>query len=159
MITEKLQKAMNEQIGAELWSANLYLSMSLHVARVGYTGMAHWLKKQWEEENSHAYQMADYLVSRDGKAVVDKVDVVPVDFGTPLEVFEQVYSHECRVTALISNLLDLAIAEKDKVTEEFLRGFIREQAEEEATALGIVGRLKLAGTTGLLVVDQQLGAR
>lgn len=28
MITEKLQNAINEQITAELWSANLYLAMS-----------------------------------------------------------------------------------------------------------------------------------
>ena len=29
MISEKLQNAINEQITAEMWSANLYLSMSL----------------------------------------------------------------------------------------------------------------------------------
>ena len=28
MISEKLQNAINEQITAEMWSANLYLSMS-----------------------------------------------------------------------------------------------------------------------------------
>ena len=29
-MTEKLQNALNEQITAELWSANLYLSMSFY---------------------------------------------------------------------------------------------------------------------------------
>ena len=29
MISEKLQNAINEQITAEMWSSNLYLSMSL----------------------------------------------------------------------------------------------------------------------------------
>ncbi|MDR1004543.1 MAG: ferritin [Prevotellaceae bacterium] len=159
MIAEKLQKEINEQVVAEMWSANLYLSMSLHMARAGYCGMAHWLKKQWEEENTHAWQMADYITQRGGKAVINKVDVVPVDFGTPLEIFEQVYSHECRVSGLIDKLVDSAIAAKDKATEEFLRGFVREQMEEESTASGIVDKLKLAGTTGLLYVDQQLGMR
>ena len=28
MITEKLQNAINEQIAAEMWSANMYLAMS-----------------------------------------------------------------------------------------------------------------------------------
>ena len=28
MISEKLQKAINDQIAAEMWSSNLYLSMS-----------------------------------------------------------------------------------------------------------------------------------
>ena len=35
-MTEKLQKALNEQITAELWSANLYLSMSFFLMREGY---------------------------------------------------------------------------------------------------------------------------
>ena len=30
MITAKLQKAVNDQIAAELWSSNLYLQMSLN---------------------------------------------------------------------------------------------------------------------------------
>ena len=40
-MTEKLQKALNEQITAELWSANLYLSMSYFLSREGYEGFAH----------------------------------------------------------------------------------------------------------------------
>ena len=34
-MTEKLQNALNEQITAELWSANLYLSMSFYLEREG----------------------------------------------------------------------------------------------------------------------------
>ena len=30
MISEKLQNAINEQITAEMWSANLYLAMSFY---------------------------------------------------------------------------------------------------------------------------------
>ena len=51
MMTEKLQKVLNEQVTAEMWSANLYLSMSFHLEREGYTGFASWLKsnhrKRW----------------------------------------------------------------------------------------------------------------
>ena len=88
MITEKLQNAINEQITAEMWSANMYLAMSFYMEKEGFSGMAHWLKKQWAEENEHACAMADYVIKRGGKAKVDKLDVVPNDFGTPLEVFE-----------------------------------------------------------------------
>ena len=53
MITEKLQNAINEQITAEMWSANMYLAMSFYMEKEGFSGMAHWLKKQWAEENEH----------------------------------------------------------------------------------------------------------
>ena len=38
-------------------------------------------------------------------------------------------------------------------------GFVREQVEEEATAQGIVDKLKKAGDTGLLFIDAQLAKR
>lgn len=159
MITEKLQNAINQQITAEMWSSNLYLAMSFFMDREGYCGMASWLKKQAAEENEHAYEMASYMIKRGGKAKVDKIDVVPNDFGTPLEVFEQVYEHECRVSKMIDDLVDVASAEKDKATQDFLWGFVREQVEEEATAAGIVDMLKKAGEAGLFFVDAKLGER
>ena len=159
MITEKLQTAINEQITAEMWSANMYLAMSFYMEKEGFSGMAHWLKKQWAEENEHACAMADYVIKRGGKAKVDKLDVVPNDFGTPLEVFEQVYKHECRVSEMIDKLVDVAAAEKDKATQDFLWGFVREQVEEEATAASIVDMIKKAGATGIFFVDVKLGER
>ena len=45
-MSEKLQNALNEQITAELWSANLYLSMSFYLKKEGFSGMANWMRKQ-----------------------------------------------------------------------------------------------------------------
>lgn len=158
-MTENLQKAINDQITAELWSANLYLSMSFYMEKEGYAGMASWLKKQYAEEVEHACEMASYMMKRGGVAKVDKVDVVPNEFGTPLEVFQQVYEHECRVSKMIDSLVDVASAEKDKATQDFLWGFVREQVEEEATAAGIVEMIKKAGNAGVYYVDSKLGER
>ena len=110
MISEKLQNAINEQIIAEMWSANLYLSMSFHFAKEGFSGFAHWMKKQSQEELEHAYTMADYIIKRNGTAKIDKIDVVPTGWGTPLEVFEHVYEHERNISKFIDNVVDLAHA-------------------------------------------------
>lgn len=159
MITDKLQKAINEQITAELWSSNLYLSMSFFLARKGYPGMAVWVKKQALEEHAHACKMAEYMIGRGGIVKLDKLDVVPNDFGTPLEIFKQVYDHECRVSKMIDMLVDVASAEKDYATQDFLWGFVREQVEEEATALSIVDMLKHAESAGICLIDERLGQR
>ena len=76
-----------------------------------------------------------------------------------MEVFEHVYKHECHVSELINTLVDVASAEKDKATQDFLWGFVREQVEEEATAQGIVDKLKKAGDAGIFYVDAQLKNR
>lgn len=159
MISEKLQNAINDQITAEMWSSNLYLSMSFYLEREGYEGFAHWMKKQSQEELEHAYDMAAYVIKRGGVAKVDKIDVVPQGWGSVEEVFKHVYEHECHVSALINNLVDLASAEKDKATQDFLWGYVREQVEEEATALGICDKIRRAGEAGLFFLDNQLGQR
>ena len=145
MISEKLQNAINEQITAEMWSANLYLSMSFYLQKEGYDGFASWMKKQSQEE---------------GEAKVDKIDVVPQGWGSPLEVFEHVYQHECHVSQLIDELVNIASEVKDKASQDFLWGYVREQVEEEATAQGIVDKLKRCNDhSGILYMDDKLGQR
>ena len=159
MISEKLQNAINEQISAEMWSSNLYLSMSFYFEREGFSGFAHWMKKQSQEEMGHAYAMADYIIKRGGIAKVDKIDVVPTGWGTPLEVVEQGFEPEGAASTLVEALVDIPAAEKVTATQDFLWGFVREQVEEEATAQGIVDKIKRAGDAGIFFIDSQLGQR
>ena len=85
MMTEKLQDALNRQIIAELWSANLYLSMSFYFRKQGFDGFAHWMKEQSREETEHACMFADYLIKRGGRnPTLTKVDEVPQSWDSPL---------------------------------------------------------------------------
>lgn len=158
-LSRKLSDALNEQILAEMWSSNLYLSMYIHFAQIGLDDCAHWMKKQSEEELEHAYKMIDYSVKRGGQVKLEQINVVPTAFGTPLEVFEHVYQHEVHVSELIDKLVDIAHAENDKATQDFLWGFVREQVEEEATAKNIVEKLKLYGEHHVAIMDHHLGKR
>jgi ferritin len=63
------------------------------------------------------------------------------------------------VSKLIDKLLDQAVAEGDKATEDFLWQFVREQVEEEATASGIVDRIKRMGDSAIFNLDEQYGKR
>ena len=159
MITENLQKAINDQIAAELWSSNLYLQMSFYMEKEGWDGAAHWLAKQSEEEKEHAMDMAHYLIKRGGTAKVSMIDVVPEGWGDYAEVFKNVYDHECHVSELINSLVDVASAEKDKATQDFLWNYVREQVEEEATASAIVDKIRKAGNAGLFYIDAELAKR
>ena len=159
MISEKLQNAINEQITAEMWSSNLYLSMSFYLQKEGFDGFASWMRKQSQEELQHAYDLADYLVKRGGAAKVDKIDVVPQGWGSVQEVFEHVYKHECHVSSLIDELVNVASEVKDKASQDFLWGYVREQVEEEATAQGILEKIRKADKAALLFIDDKLGQR
>jgi len=159
MITEKLQKAVNDQITAELWSSNLYLQMAFYFEKEGWDGFAHWMHKQSDEERNHAIMLANYLAKRGGEAKVNMVDVVPNGWGSVKEVFANVAEHERHVSRLIDNLVDVASAEKDKATQDFLWGFVREQVEEEATVDAIVNKIERCGDSGLIFLDSELAKR
>lgn len=159
MITEKLQKAVNDQITAELWSSNLYLQMAFYFEKEGWDGFAHWMHKQSDEERNHAIMLANYLAKRGGEAKVNMVDVVPGGWGSVKEVFANVAEHERHVSRLIDALVDVASAEKDKATQDFLWGFVREQVEEEATVDAIVNKIERCGDSGLIFLDSELAKR
>lgn len=159
MITAKLQKAVNDQIAAELWSSNLYLQMSYYLKNQGWDGFAHWLRVHAEEEREHATRMADYMTDRGGAVKLQMINVVPEGWGTVAEVFEHSLEQEKMVSKMIDRIVLLAIEEQDFATENFFRTFVDEQVEEEALFGGIVDKLKRAGESGLLFLDSSLGKR
>lgn len=159
MISKRLEQEINDQITAELWSAQIYLQMSFFLKKEGWNGFAKWMAEHSDEEKEHACKLGDFLVERGGEVRLDKIDVVPCGWGNVLEVFSHAYEHECHVSSLIDKLVDVAIAEKDKAAEDFLMGFVREQVEEEAVTSAMVESVKHAGTDALFFLDRELLAK
>jgi ferritin len=82
-------------------------------------------------------------------------------FESPLDVFKKAYEHECKVTASIKNIYEVAGNEKDYATQVMLHWFLEEQVEEEKNATDVIDMLERVGSSGqgLLMADRQLGAR
>ena len=78
-----------------------------------------------------------------------------------MAAFEAAYQHECRVTREFDEHVELAHAEKDNATLNFLQWFVKEQVEEEASVDAVVQKLKMIGdhASGLLMLDRALGER
>jgi ferritin len=161
MLSDKVQKALNDQLNAELYSSYLYLSMAAYFQANDLAGMASWMRIQAQEELMHVGKYYDYINDRHGRVLLGKVDAPPTEWSTPLEVFEEGLKHERFVTSLIGKLVDLAIEERDHSTHNFLQWFVAEQVEEEATAAEIVGQLRIIkdNAGGLYMLDRELGNR
>jgi ferritin len=161
MLGKKLQDAMNEQIKNELYSAYLYLSMSAYCEAANLPGFAHWMRVQAQEEEAHAMKFYNFIHERGGRVALQAIDQPPVEFPSPLAVFEQTLEHEQKVTGMIHDLYALAVEEKDYASQIFLQWFVTEQVEEEASASQILEMLKMIGDKGhaLIMLDRQLGRR
>lgn len=160
-ISEKLVKALNEQIKAELDSAYLYLGMANWLQGKNFAGMAHWFRVQAREEQEHAMKIHDYLIERDEIPVLLPVAAPETKWGSVAEVFKEAYDHECDVTKMIYDLVDAAAADKDHASASMLQWFVDEQVEEEAQSLELAETSKMIGdsVSGLMVLDQRLAAR
>ncbi len=160
-LKENVQTVINEQINHELHSAYLYLSMASYFESIALPGFAHWMRNQAEEEKFHAMKFFDYVVERGGRVTLTTIDAPQTEWKSPLEVFKAALAHEQKVTALIYNIADVAIAEKDHGTKVMLDWFITEQVEEEASAQEIVDKLSMleGSKQGLFLLDKELGAR
>jgi ferritin len=161
VIKEKMEKAINDQINAELYSAYLYLAMSSYFQAHDLPGFANWMFVQYQEETTHGLKFYKYVLERSGKIELKLIEAPKTNWKSPLEVFEEVLKHEQYVTERIHNLVDIAIAEREHATNAMLQWYVNEQVEEEANATLIIGQLKRIGESkdGLYMLDKELAAR
>lgn len=161
MIKENIEKSINDQINAELYSAYLYLSMAADFADKGYEGMEQWMRAQAREEKEHAMRFFDYLQERGGRVKLEAIEKPKEKWESPLEAFEEALEHEKYVTERINEMADLAEKEKDRATLNMLQWFIDEQVEEEDSTENIVNKLKMVeeSPSGLMMLDSKLGER
>jgi ferritin len=158
---KKLQKAFNDQIKNELYSAYLYLSMAAYFESKNLPGFAHWMKVQYKEEVSHGMKMFGFLVDRGVRVTLQAIPQPELDFASALEVFEKTLAHEKKVTSLIDNLSDLAKEASDNASVVFLQWFISEQVEEEKNANSILDTIKVIkpDSAALIMLDRELARR
>ncbi len=161
MLQEKIQKAINEQINAEIYSAYLYLSIKSYFQSSSLGGFANWMQCQVEEELMHSMKFYDFVAERGGRVLLDIIEKPEAEWASPLAAFEETLKHEQLVSKLINDLMELAIAEKDHATQIFLQWFVLEQVEEEASVGEVVDKLKLIqdNSSGLFLLDAELGKR
>ena len=161
MLSEKLHAAINEQINAELWSAYLYLSMSLDAESKGYKGVANWFYVQWLEEQDHARIFMNYLNSRDAKVELKPLAEVRTQWDSVLEMFQETLKHEKVVTSLINNLAAIAAEDRDFASSNMLVWFVNEQVEEEENARDQIFAAESVENDkyGMYQLDKELAAR
>ena len=147
MISQKLEKALNEQLNYELYSAYLYFSMKAYFSKSAWCGFRQWMCvqafsksawcgfRQWmcvqaHEEMEHAMGIFHYLIERCGTVELEPIEKPEHDWADALSVFEAAYNHEKSVTARINELFDIMEEEKDRAALSFLDWYLKEQVQK-----------------------------
>ena len=158
MIGEKVAAALNLQMNREFYGARLYLPMAAYFHAINMEEAARWMELQSHEETEHAMRLYEHLQDRGARIVIAAIKAPPKEWDSPLAALEAAYKHECTVTREFDEHLELARAEQDNATINFLQWFANEQVEEEASADNIVQKMKMTkGAT--FMIDRMLAQR
>jgi len=111
-----MEEALNRQINAEFYSAYLYLAMAAYFESLNLSGFANWMTIQAQEELTHGMKFYDFVYERGGRVALAAVEAPPKSWDSPLAAFEGAYEHECKISAMINDLVNLALEEKDHAT-------------------------------------------
>jgi len=161
MISPKIEKALNEQINAEMFSAYLYLAMVAYFHDKNLGGFANWMTVQNQEETFHAMKFFRYVAERGGRVTLEAIDKPQFEWASPLAAMEAAQKHEAYITGRINDLMNLAIKEKDHASANLLNWFVAEQVEEEDSVNEVVQKLRLLGSDGggLFMMDRDMATR
>ncbi len=160
-LSDKLEKALNNQVTLEYDSAFIYRGMEIFFQDMGAKGTTHFFNQQTKEEVEHAEDFTQFILDVGGKIDIGGLNKPATEYKSFLEVFEAALAHEKVVTESIRGILEIAIEEKNYAAENFLRKYVDEQVEEEDTFTGLVDQLKWIGddVAALLQFDKQLAGR
>jgi len=161
MLSEKMQTEINSQISKEVFSAYLYMAMSMYFQANDLSGAASWMRVQTLEELVHAEKFMNFVNERGGRVLLESVEKPQANWGSPLDAFKAALEHERFISASINGLVKLAREETDYMSDNFLQWFVAEQVEEEASVSEVIRTFSIAGQGGggLLMIDRELGAR
>ncbi len=160
-MNQEVLKMVQEQVNKELYSAYLYLAMASWCSQNSFSGFEKWMRTQVKEEMAHAAYMMNYIQDRGYAIELETIKKPEGSWKSVLDIFESSYAHERLVTKSITDIFVKAREVVDIKSESFFQWFITEQIEEEKTVSEIIGRLKIAGTSGeaLLMLDKEYGSR
>ena len=148
MLSDKLHKALNDQMNFEFYSAHTYLAMAAYCTAENYDGFANFYLVQAEEERFHAMKFYNFINDMGYRATISGFEHPGNDFNPGLDTCKTGLSHEKEVTRRLYHLADIALEE-------------REHVEEEASFDNLIQRLeRIQGdSNAVFMLDNELASR
>jgi ferritin len=159
-MNKDLHDSLNAHLAHEFEAFHRYHALTIWFALHDLPGFATWMRAQSNDELGHAKRIIDHLLERDLSVELPKLSKPKMEWTSATAAIEAVMQSEKEVTASINKLYSLAEKAGDRPATILLQWFVNEQVEEENVVRALLGRLKLAGSTGvgLLFVDQELAS-
>lgn len=156
LISDKMNDAINEQLGHEFTAMLQYVAIATYFDGEALPMLARHFYRQGEEEREHAMRFVKYVVDAGGQVAIPAIPTVKIGFRSAEEAVKLSLDQELIVTKQINGLMDRAIKENDHTTRNALEWFVEEQLEEVSSMETLLRMVQRAGEAGLLFVETSL---
>ena len=126
-----LLEDVNTQINREFYAAYLYFAMATYFAEINMECFAKLTKNHAKEELEHAKKLYDYLILRDEKVSLSRIEAPDTNWTNPIDAINAALDHEKFVTENIHRIYKNSKEKCDCALEVFMQWFVAEQVEEE----------------------------
>ena len=158
LISPELNAALNQQIGNEFGASLQYVAIAAYFDSDNLPIFAKHFYTQATEERDHAMRFVKFVVDSGGRVEIPTIEAPQSSFASAEEAVRLSLNWELKVTEQINGLMDLAISQKNHITKNFLEWFVNEQLEEVSSMETLLGMVRRAGDSGLLLVENFLAS-
>lgn len=151
MLSERLNQALNDEIGLELAAHSQYLAMAVYFEQLSLDKLAQFFYDQAEEEKMHGLKILKYVSEVGGTVRIPAVLEPQHEFTSAEEIGRLFYEQEKHVTDQFDKMVEMALDDRDYATNSFLQWFVDEQVEELSTSSKLWDWFKMAGSNLLMV--------
>lgn len=156
LISVKLNKALNDQVGNEFGASMQYLSIAGYFQLQNLQLLSNLFFDQAEEEKEHAMKLVHYILDTRGELSIPPISEPKHTFKSAEEAVEAALNWEQEVTKQINDLMDIAVSDNDYLSQNMLQWFVDEQLEEINKMAQLLSVIQRAGERNLLLVEAYL---
>lgn len=156
LISKKLAKAFNEQVGREFGASLQYVSIAAHFHQRHLTLLSKLFLAQADEERAHAQKFVQYILDTKGELQIPAIAAPTPKFVSAEAAVEAALGWENEVTRQIGALMELAVKDNDHLAQNFLQWFVDEQLEEYVKIDRLLSVIRQSGEKNLLMVEAYL---
>eukprot|EP00548_Thalassiothrix_antarctica_P006295 CAMPEP_0194142460 /NCGR_PEP_ID=MMETSP0152-20130528/11707_1 /TAXON_ID=1049557 /ORGANISM="Thalassiothrix antarctica, Strain L6-D1" /LENGTH=149 /DNA_ID=CAMNT_0038841411 /DNA_START=308 /DNA_END=757 /DNA_ORIENTATION=+ len=126
----------------ELEASQLYLSAAIWFDLQNLVGMSAYMKKESEEERSHALTIIDFATKRHVPLSLQKLQAPPANWKSCVDVWRSLLKAEQDNTQSLYRLADAAQDSGDHALTAFLRFYHMEQVDSEDSLETIIAKVE-----------------
>ena len=152
----RFTEMLNAQVANEFGASQQYVAIAAWYDGQTLPQLAGHFYRQAVEERNHAMMLVQYLLDAEEPVVIPGVEAPKIDFGDPVEPVALALAQERKVTDQISALVGLAREEGNRIGEQYLQWFLKEQLEEMSSMSALLRTVERANEVNILLAEDYL---